>query len=239
MATVNYDPDTGESYIASERPAYDGSKPHNLNDYYLDSYGNQHHRFENVILDEELEGDEVRQDYDSWRTQTYIELYGGQERYAQMLAYAEANWDELDIEAFNNVIDSNDPAKIEEALAHLNQMYQEHTLEGPVSREEQQEDYEPSSDEEWFESLDDELLDNTVDELMETDFTVEQSEQMSSLQTQYEPDSAEYQILDVGQKVFNGDLEMSDAIEVIIDQYGEAAAAKAYYQLQEIFSNYY
>ena len=239
MATVNINPDTGEAYIASERPAYDGSKPHNQQDYYLDNYGNQHHRYENVVHDEESLADPIRDDYETWRTETYMELYGGQERYSQMIAYAEQNWDELDIEAFNNIMDSDDPSKIEEALAHLNQMYEEFTQPGQRRPEPEEEDSTSKGDDEWFESLDDEILDTTVDELMENDITMEQSEQMSSLQTQYGADSPEYQILDVGQQVFNGDLEMSDAIELIIDQYGEATAARAYFELQNILANYY
>jgi hypothetical protein len=34
-------------------------------------------------------------------------------------------------------------------------------------------------------------------------------------------------------------MEMADAIEEMINLHGEATAAKAYFQLQEILSNYY
>lgn len=240
MAQVNYDSETGETYIVQQRSGYDGSKPHNQQDYYEDNYGNTRHRFENVVLNEELEDDPVRSDYESWRTETYIELYGGPERYNQMVSYAEANWDQTDIDAFNSVMDSDDPQKIEEALAHLNEMFTEHSLEGSVPNETKDDDVdEPTDDVEWFMSLDDEVLESTVDDLLDTSLTPEQDSQMASLQTQYEPESAQYEILAVGQQVAAGHLEMSDAIEMVIDSFGEATAARAYFELQNILSNYY
>lgn len=240
MATVNYDAETGETYLANERPAFDGSKPHHLEDYYLDNYGNTHHRFEDVVYDEELEADPVREDYDQWLQETYIELYGGQEQYNEMVNYALQHWDAEDIRLFNETMDSNDQGSIEEALAHLNEMYLEHISGGAVSDEDGAGDeFDPEDVEDWFESLDDEVLDQTVDELMETEFTSEQSAQMESLQTQYDPESVESDILSVGQLVAKGELEMSDAIETIINLYGEANAARAYFELQQIFSTYY
>ena len=239
MAQVNYDSETGETYVVQQRSGFDGSKPHNQQDYYQDNYGNTRHRFEDVTYNEELAADPIRDDYESWRTETYMELYGGQERYQEMVSYAEANWDQTDIDAFNAVMDSDDPARIEEALAHLNDMFSEHLDGGSERPLEDSKTDEPDDDIEWFMSLDDEVLETTVDDLMDSTITPEQDSQMASLQTQYEPESAHYEILAVGQQVAAGHLEMSDAIEMVIDSFGEASAARAYFELQNILSNYY
>ena len=231
MAQVNYDAATGESYVVQQRPAWDGSKVKTLQDYYEDEYGQTHHVFENTVLDEDAQ--EVVDDYDQWLVDTYQELYGGPEAYQQMMDFAQDNWEQVDIDRFNEIVDGNDIQQLEDALAMLNEQYQA-SLQAPPTEQQPEELPEDEGDvEQWFENLPEETLDGAVDELMEADYSLEDSEKMESLQTQFEDSSAEYAVLDLGQQITNGQVEMADAIEMMIDRFGEAEAARAYFSLQQ------
>jgi hypothetical protein len=56
---------------------------------------------------------------------------------------------------------------------------------------------------------------------------------MAQLTDNYAQGSAERAILQAGQLIAAGQLDPTDAIEIVCEQYGEATAAAAYFQLQQ------
>ena len=90
--------------------------------------------------------------------------------------------------------------------------------------------------EEWYEGLSDEFIDEQVDKLYDQEFSSQDVELMSTLQTQYEPDSPHHNILYAGQQIANGVISVEEAIDLVTQEYGEAAAVAAYVELQHLIN---
>lgn len=149
-----------------------------------------------------------------------------------------------ELEEYNQALDNNDLDAINKFYDRLLPLYHQAMAEMnkplPQSKE-TDEEYQEGNDqiEDWYEELPDEFIDAAVDGLYETEFDSEQVQIMDSLSTQYEPNSAHFEILQAGQQIAQGNLSIDDAIDQITTEYGEAVATAAYIELQHMISNYY
>ena len=150
-----------------------------------------------------------------------------------------------ELEEYNQALDNNDLDAINRFYERLLPLYRQALAEQQQPQQSpddaDDEEYNKGNDqiEEWFDELPDEFIDATVDELYETDFDSSKVQIMDSLSTQYEPNSAHFEILQAGQQIANGSMTVDDAIDQITSEFGEAVAAAAYIELQHMITNYY
>lgn len=238
MTTVHYDSETGETYIAPQHSGFDGSKQHVLeNDYVQMEDGSFQHVFQNVELEDETgpQGFDF-EEYVSGIQQVYPDLNDA----VQWSIGNELVPEYLAIE-WNNALDTQDLGRVNEIAEQLINLYLENN-EGYVPEESdgtpplEDEEYEEQTTDEWFESIPDEVLDETVDDLLDAEFTQDQVYAMQELHQQFDETSTEALMLEMGMSVSQGQLSMAEAIEIAIENYGEAEAAKAYFTLQNYLS---
>lgn len=91
---------------------------------------------------------------------------------------------------------------------------------------------EQSPDEQWFDE-NFEQLQEELDIAQNTTYTYEQAEVMASLAAEYQHGSAEQAILRAGVDLAFNKQSFEQAFDQITSQYGQAAAAKAYYQIKK------
>ena len=92
--------------------------------------------------------------------------------------------------------------------------------------------------EEWYADLSDEFIDNAVESIVNTEYDYQDVQIMSELSAAYQDDSAEGAILNYGIAIANGEIDASQAIEYVTEQFGEAEAARAYVELTQVIRNY-
>lgn len=211
------------------------------NDYYQDEYGNTHHLFEDTQLADPSEPQSF--DFDEYQAnleQTIPHLYDA----IQWVADSEAMPIE-ELEAYNQAIDNEDLATMHVFYERLLPLYEQALLEAgidpeEITEEEYSEDEDLTEDEQAYLELEEEgVIDQTLEYLMDDEFYLDgtQAEQLSNVLYAFDEDTAEYQIAQVGLQVANGDVDMADAIAYVTEMFGDVAAAKAYYQLQEVLNS--
>ena len=89
-----------------------------------------------------------------------------------------------------------------------------------------------SPDEEWLSENFDEVQ-AELNELGQTEFTYEQADTMASLAAHYQHGSAEQEILKAGIDLAFNKQTFQQAFEQITERFGDAAAAKAYYNIKQ------
>ena len=141
-----------------------------------------------------------------------------------------------ELEEYNQALDNNDLDAINRFYERLLPLYRQAVAEQSQQSESYEYDDTDADDSElteWYEDLSDDLIADTVDEIMETtEFSDEQIHMMGTLSDDFEEGTPENQILLAGQLIAQGELSPSDAMEQIIEMYGEAEAARAYFYLQ-------
>lgn len=219
------------SFAYSERGDLAGGANYRAvqNDYVDDGQGNTRHIMADVELDEGAQpGSNF--DYEA----TLIELHGGRQAYQAMTDYAKANWDHIDIQRFDDIMNGDDNASKEDELRHLAQMFHAHKGPSPASEElPEGNDEDFSEAENFFAELSDEFIGETVDHLLDNPIDENDASLMSELADSYDETTAENFILTCGQMVHAGELTMKEAIQDVIDVFGEADASFAYFKLQE------
>lgn len=224
------------SFSYSERGDLPGGANYRAtpSDYVEDSQGQLRHIMTDVELNEEAQPMENFSYED-----TLIELHGGQAHYQAMCSWATQNWDPIDVGRFDTIMNSGDNAAIEDELNHLAEQYNSANGITTDNKADEAKDSitEESEAEEFLNSLDEETIDATIDHLFETEITDDDASMLSELSENFPEDSVHHFILEVGQMVAAGELTMSDAIDDVIDTFGEAVSTQAYFQLQQLISN--
>ena len=79
------------------------------------------------------------------------------------------------------------------------------------------------------------VIDEEIDYLIEQfEPSEEQIDQLDTVTSVFPEDSAEHHIATAGIAIANGEMSMEDAIEMIVSQFGDVQASKAYFKLQSI-----
>ena len=136
---------------------------------------------------------------------------------------------------FNNAVNTQDLDAINAFIERLMPAYEQAVAESEVEQTTEETDT-VTQIEEWYEGLSDEFIDEQVDQLYDQEFSSQDVELMSTLQTQYEPDSPHHKILYAGQQIANGVISIDEAIDLVTQEYGEAAAVAAYVELQHLIN---
>ena len=195
-------------------------------DYYQDSKGQTHHLMENVELVEEQGGfNQTEYEHD-----VAVAAFGSVANFNQAAAWVAHNAPTELLQNFNDDVNSGDFGRIERALEWLKTEFTEgntHPTEDPTDAEQ-----DDDALDEWFYGLSDEVVDDTVETLLSTELGSAEAEILANLESEYPEGSIHAAILNIGQEVASGYLDMYEAIEAITEAYGEAAAAAAYYELQ-------
>jgi hypothetical protein len=201
--------------------------------------GSYQHVFQGVTLDEDAGTGSFN--YDEYLG-TLQEVYPGLNDAVGWLADAQDEYPHL-AEAWNNALDSEDLEAVNQLTEQILQLYLDEantTIQDEPEGEEPVEEYdeEVQTTQEWFDNIPDETLEAAVDEIHDTQFSEDQVETMSALSNAYDPESPEYSILMAGQMIAMGHISAEDAIDQIVNEYGDAAAAQAYFYLQNELSNH-
>lgn len=246
MATVTFDSETGQTAFISHRDGYDGSKEHvQESDFVQQSDGSYKHIFQEVTVDEELSD---APNADDQIQEALVELYGGQENVDEFMSWAFDNLPPQEIELYNKAVDDGNFGYVEEKMQTIHDLWmQALEVNEPVQDEsdinaDEDDVPEPETDsevQEWFDNLDDDTIDSAVDQIFDREYGVEEARQMESLQTHYDEGTAHHDILSIGMMISTGEIDIDQGINHIIDTYGDAVAAKAYFELEEMFSTYY
>lgn len=136
---------------------------------------------------------------------------------------------------YDNLVNSGNLDQIHEGLEFLLEQYEEFLAQGsePQEFDPDEDQYDESSDQvqEWFDSIDDEVIDDAVDSVFEFDYSPETAAQLDAMLPAYPDTSPQAAILLAGIEISEGTLEVSDAMNLILDTYGEAQAFAAYAEL--------
>ena len=197
--------------------------------YQQDLYGNTTHIFDGV----EIEDPEGTPYQDSDYLEALVELHGGNSQFQTKLAWAAENLDPSRVAWFNEALDKGDTNSLNEAFDWLSGEY-EAALDAP--EEDIEEDTDPEAIEDWFEEIPDEVIDDQLDHLLNLEIGESEVEQLESAAQYFDAGTPESAIIMYGIAVANGQLSIEDAIEQVTSSYGEAAAFKAYTQLQQILN---
>ena len=206
-------------------------------DYREHNDGSIHHVMEDVTL-EESDGGFDFDTYAQALRDVYPQMNG-------MLQYAATNMPpEFSIE-FNQAVQNQDLDSIGQYLHQLAERYESET--GNVILQQEDQEQEDNPDEldpnqaelqEWYaDNITDEFIDETLDTLVSNDLTEDHYYVMEEALGSVAEGSAESAILEVGMAVAQGQMDMTSAINHIVDQYGEAQAAAAYIQLSHLLNN--
>ena len=213
------------------------------NDYYQDEFGQTHHLFEDTQLADPSEPQSF--DFDDYQTnleQTIPHLYEA----IQWVADTEAIPIE-ELEAYNQAIDNEDLATMHMFYERLLPLYEQAMAEQGIDLEETEDieqffdDEEVSDDDEFYQNLEEEgVIDQTLDYLMDEDFELSQSQiyALDSVTYAYEEGTPEHAIATVAMDVATGYTSMEDAIAQVCETYGDVAAAKAYFSLQQLLNDW-
>ena len=111
----------------------------NERDIYEDSEGNLHHVMEDVELDEQ---EDFRSDY----YEDVQGLVGGQENYAAMMSWAQFSLGPEFCSEYDQAVESEDPARIEEAILDLWEMFSQASgaTSEPFEPDEEYSEYDPA-----------------------------------------------------------------------------------------------
>lgn len=208
------------------------------NDYYEDAQGNTHHVFENVSLEDETspQGFDF-DDYQSSLLQSIPNLYDAIDWAVESPSISQEERD-----AYNQAVDNEDLSGIHAFIERLMPLYEQALAEEGY----QETDEEPSeeetdlTDEEFYEQLDAEgLIDQNLDYLMDEDFslTEEEADRLDSIRYAFDEGTPEHSIAVCGAQVLNGEITMEEAIDLVTQEFGDVAATKAYFNLQQLLNN--
>ena len=114
QAVVDFSFDSQEPYDSSNE-RYGG----NVNDVYEDEYGNTHHLFEDVELQEEDEGSYNNDEHEEAILDAYPDL-------SYALEWAAQNPGVIDIDQYNECMDSDDHSVMYEQIEHLLDVFYEY-----------------------------------------------------------------------------------------------------------------
>jgi hypothetical protein len=230
MTTVNPVVSEDGTYLGSEIADNSNHDWKSLQNEYVETFdGRIAHRFADVELEDEAqEGKFDFIDYATSLRQANPTLD------AAIVWAAQGGAAGFDIQGYNDAVDAEDLDKINQLTEQLCGLYAEAQVEG---QPEPLEDDEPSELDEWFDqNVSDEFIAETVEAITEADFTEDQVMQLQDLQDQYQPDSIESVILQLGVGIGNGDITGEEALDFALQNFGEAELAKAYLELSNILN---
>ena len=88
--------------------------------------------------------------------------------------------------------------------------------------------------EEWYENLPQEEVNQQLEELQQQEFNPHTAEQFVELAQDFDKGSVEHQMLKAGVDISFGKATLQQAMESLIETYGEAATVAAYFKLNSM-----
>lgn len=204
-------------------------------DYYQDSYGETQHRFSGVELQSERQGPT---DFDMEAYKDALVAEHPELDQALQWAADSPHFTQEEIDAYNYALDNEDLEAINEFYERLLPLFAEENQFVETEAEEE-ESFDDDSDEAYYEQLDESgVIDSTIDDLMDEGYSIDEDGvyQLETVTETFEEGTAEHAIAQAGLMVTAGELTMEDAIAYVTEAFGDAKAAKAFFQLQEILN---
>ena len=207
-------------------------------DYFQDYYDQVHHHFENVELQDESSPQHFEMsDYEQALVESIPNLVD-----AINWAESAANFTDEELEAYNQALDNQDLGAINAFYERLMPLYYQALEEAGETPEESVEDdsevdLDSLSDDEFYQAIEAEgIVDETLDELIDPDYSLDEDavDQLETVTSVFDEGTCEHHIAAAGIAVANGKITMEEAITLVTEQFGDAQAAKAYFELQSI-----
>ena len=231
------------SYIGERQQLHHGSVEE-PSDYFTDEYGQTHHIMEDVELGDDSSPNEYNDDeYVGLLHEAYPQLEHAVSIAEDLLTEDEQDW-------YNEAIEDGDHDQLNEAISFLLDRYEAELEDeepdagieeddAPVEEEEEGDDLDPNNPvHQWYDELDQDFVDNEVQSILTTEYSYEDALLMEQVQYDYEAGTVHGDILIVGQQIASGEVTAQEALDQIIQMYGEPAAAAAYVQLQQVLKTY-
>ena len=209
-------------------------------DYFEDEFGQTHH----VMEDVSLEDDSQPNDYDD---DEYIGLlYEVHPQLNDAVAWSHQNFTADEADWYNQMIDSDDLDDVNAAVEFLLDKFGAELSEEESEEYEDTEDTEEETDDpndqainEWFEGLDDSVIDTEVDSILDSNYTEDDVAVMEAASNGYDEGTIHHEILSVGQQIASGHVTPEEAINYVLDQYGEAKATAAYIEIKQLINEHF
>ena len=230
------------SYVGERQHLHHGSVDEPT-DFIEDEFGQQHHVYEDVELDDDSTPNEYDDDaYVALLHEEYPDLEHAVSIAEDLLTEEEADW-------YNAAIDDGDHdelhAAIEFLLAKYDELEEEPDAgidapdEDELDEDEQDDDLNPDDPvHQWYDQLDQDFVDNEVESILTNEYSYEDALLMEKVQYDYEAGTVHGDILLVGQQIASGEVTAQEALDQILSMYGEPVAAAAYVELQQRLKNY-
>lgn len=202
------------------------------NDYYEDNQGDTHHRFQET----QLEGESESFDFISYSDS----LIEATPNLKSAITWASNNpvFSDAELADYNQAIQNEDLGAINAFIERLLPLYEEANLSSSTEEDNEEETEEFDETDYYLQLEENGVIDSTLDELTSEEFVIDSQgeEQLSAVMDSFEEGTAEHTIAEMGLMVASGEIDMIEAIELVTEQFGDAAAATAYYRLQNILN---
>jgi uncharacterized LabA/DUF88 family protein len=201
------------------------------NDYYEDNQGETHHRFSEA---------ELRDEGGDFNFESYTDaLMEATPNLRNAISWASNNpvFSEAELADYNQAIQNEDLGAINAFIERLLPLYEEASETSDV--EDSSEEPEEFDETDYYLQLEESgVIDETLDELIAEDYVIdsEGEQQLSAVLESFPEGSAEHAIAEMGLRIADGSIDMTEAIELVTQQFGDAAAATAYFRLQSIMN---
>jgi hypothetical protein len=164
------------------------------------------------------------------------------------VAFGQQYLTEQEIANWDAALAVNDPATFQQAADYILSKFYASGIDAsdfnPAEHgfDEDDYDYEPPVDsqtdpgmdsaiEDWYENVADDIVDTAVENLMQTEFEPGHADVFVNMAEDYQEGSPEHTVLAMGVLVAEGEAQIDDAIQAVINAHGEAKAFAAYTKL--------